>query len=132
MGRLALFVNLLIYAACALLFDITVVIYCVIYTAVSTLIMDRTHTQNISTQVIIFTKQEPKVIMDYILKDLERGATFWEAKGGYTAEKTNIIFTVVSKHELSALRRRLHSIDPHAFLVSKENVDVNGKFMKHL
>lgn len=131
-GRLSLSVNLFIYLACALLFDITVVIYCIIYTAVSTLIMDRTHSQNISTEVFVFTKEEPDQIMDYILKELVRGATYWEAKGGYTEETTNIIFTVISKHELSALKRRLRVLDPQAFVVSKEHVGIEGKFVKHL
>ena len=131
-GRLSLSVNLFIYLACALLFDITVVIYCIIYTAVSTLIMDRTHSQNISTEVFVFTKEEPDQIMDYILKELVRGATYWEAKGGYTEETTNIIFTVISKHELSALKRRLRILDPQAFVVSKEHVGIEGKFVKRL
>ena len=131
-GRLSLTVNLFIYLACALLFDITLVIYCIIYTAVSTLIMDRTHSQNISTEVFIFTKENPQQIMDYILKDLIRGATYWEAKGGYTEETTNIIFTVISKHELTALKRRLRVLDPQAFVVSKEHVGIEGKFVKHL
>ena len=131
-GRLSLGVNLVIYLACALLFDITVVIYCIIYTAVSTLIMDRTHSQNISTEVFIFTKENPQQIMDYILKDLIRGATYWEAKGGYTEETTNIVFTVISKHELTALKRKLRILDPQAFVVSKEHVGIEGKFVKHL
>ena len=131
-GRLALAVNLAIYGACALLFDVTVVIYCVIYTSISTLIMDKTHTQNISTAVFIFTKQDPEQVMHYILEELVRGATHWEARGGHTEQKTNIIFTVVSKHELMALKRKLRQVDPQAFLVSKEDVGIEGKFVKHL
>ena len=109
-----------------------IIIYCIIYTAVSTLIMDRTHSQNISTEVFVFTKEEPDQIMEYILKELVRGATYWEAKGGYTEETTNIKFTVISKHELSALKRRLRILDPQAFVVSKEHVGIEGKFVKHL
>lgn len=131
-GKLNLGMNLLIYTACALLFDIKVVIYCIIYTSISTLILDRTHTQNINTGVLIFTKEDPAKMSDYILVNLIRGVTYWEAEGGYTKEKTNIIFTVVSKHELTALKRKLKQIDPHAFLVSKENVGIDGKFEKHL
>ncbi len=131
-GKLSLGVNIAIYLICVLLFDIQIVIYCVIYTAISALILDRTHAQNISTEVYIFTKEDPQKVMDYILKDLVRGATYWEAKGGYTQEKTNIVFTVISKHELAALKRRLKQVDPVAFLVSKENVGIEGKYMKHL
>ena len=98
----------------------------------SALALDKTHTQNISTGVFIFTKEEPQRVMAYILTDLVRGVTYWEARGGYTNQETNIIFTVVSKHELSALKHKLRQVDPSAFLVSKENVAVEGKFEKHL
>ena len=118
--------------ACALLFDIKVVIYCIIYSAASSLALDKTHTQNISTEVFIFTKEDPQRVMAYILTDLVRGVTYWEAKGGYTNQDTNIIFTVISKHELSALKHKLRQVDPAAFLVSKENVGIEGKFEKHL
>lgn len=131
-GRLNLIINFCIYVACALLFDIKVVIYCIIYSAASSLALDKTHTQNISTEVFIFTKEEPHRVMSYILNDLVRGATYWEARGGYTNEETNIIFTVVSKHELTALKHRLRQVDPGAFLVSKESVGIDGKFEKHL
>ena len=131
-GRLNLCINLCVYLACALLFDIKVVIYCIIYSAICSLMLDRTHTQNISTEVFIFTKKDPQEVMAYILKDLIRGATYWEAKGGYTNQETNIIFTVISKHELAALKHKLRQIDPAAFLVDKENVGIDGKFEKHL
>lgn len=131
-GRLNLCINLCVYLACGLLFDIKVVIYCVIYSAICSLMLDRTHTQNISTEVFIFTKKDPQDVMGYILKDLVRGATYWEAKGGYTNQETNIIFTVISKHELTALKHKLRQIDPAAFLVDKENVGIDGKFEKHL
>ena len=81
-GRLNLIINCCIYLACALLFDIKVVIYCIIYSAASALALDKTHTQNISTGVFIFTKEEPQRVMAYILTDLVRGATYWEARGG--------------------------------------------------
>lgn len=131
-GKLTLGVNLVIYGLCAVLFDISVVIYCIIFAAVSTLIMDRTHTQNISTEVFILTKEDPQKIMNYILHGLVRGATYWEAKGGYTGEGTNIIFTMISKHELTYLKRELRKIDPQAFLVSKDDVDIDGNYLKHL
>ena len=107
-------------------------IYCIIYSAASSLALDKTHTQNISTEVFIFTKEDPQRVMAYILTDLVRGVTYWEAKGGYTNQDTNIIFTVISKHELSALKHKLRQVDPAAFLVSKENVGIEGKFEKHL
>lgn len=131
-GKLTLLVNLLIYGSCALLFDIKVVIYCIIYSAVNMLIVDKTHTQNIRTAVIIITKEDPEKIKHYILDELVRGVTHWDATAGYTEERSHIIFTVISKHELSMLKQEMKRIDPHAFVVSKDNVGIEGRFAKHL
>ena len=131
-GKLSLLVNLVIYATCAVLFDIKVVIYCVIYAAVNMLMVDRTHTQNIRTAVIIITKEKPEEIKHYIMDELARGVTHWEATAGYTEEPSHIIFTVMSKHELSMLKQEMKRIDPRAFVVSKDNVGIEGRFAKHL
>ena len=55
-GKLALWVNIAVYGVCALLFDLRVVIYSLIYTAVQSLFIDKAHLQNINTQVLIFIK----------------------------------------------------------------------------
>ena len=132
MGKLNLVINLLIYASCALLFDIKVVIYCIIYAAVNTLMVDKTHTQNIRTAVIIITKEDPDKIKHYIMDELARGVTHWDAIAGYTDERSHILFTVMSKHELSMLKQEMKYIDPKAFIVSKDNVGIDGRFAKHL
>lgn len=87
-GKISLMLNAVVYGICAVLFGVQTAIYCIIYSAVSMLVTDRTHTQNINAEVIIFTKKEPVEIMDYIVNQFKRDATWWEAKGGYTEEKT--------------------------------------------
>lgn len=74
-GRISLCVNAVIYGICAVLFGVQTAIYCIIYSAVSMLMTDRAHTQNINTEVLIFTKNNPVKIMDYIVKDFNRDAT---------------------------------------------------------
>ena len=131
-GKLNLLINLVIYGNCALLFDIKVVIYCIIYAAVNTLMVDKTHTQNIRTAVIIITKEDPEKIKHYIMDELARGVTHWNATAGYTDDRSHILFTVMSKHELSMLKQEMKYIDPKAFIVSKDNVGIDGRFAKHL
>lgn len=38
----------------------------------------------------------------------------------------------MSKHELSMLKQEMKYIDPKAFVVSKDNVGIEGRFAKHL
>ena len=131
-GKVSLFVNAIVYGICAVLFGVQTAIYSVIYAAVSMLMTDKAHTQNISTEVVIFTKEDPKKIVDCIVNNYSRDATWWEAKGGYTKGITYMILTVLSKYECAHLRRALRTIDEHAFLVEKDNIRIGGKHEKHL
>lgn len=131
-GRVSLAVNILVYGICAIMFGVQTAIYSIIYSAVSMLMSDKTHTQNINTEVLIFTKEEPEKILDYIVQEFDRDATWWKAKGGYTESNTYIIVTILSKYECIHLRRELKMIDEHAFVVSKDDIRIGGKYEKHL
>ena len=76
-GRFSMSFNVLLYAACALLFDIQTSIYSVIYTVFCSLFIDRGHQQNISVQVLIFTKDEDPELPQNIMGRLGRGVTYW-------------------------------------------------------
>ncbi len=131
-GKVSLTVNAIVYGICAVLLGIPTAIYSIIYSAVSMLMTDRAHTQNINTEVMIFSKKEPKAILDYIVTQFKRDATWWEAKGGYTEGKTYMVLTVLSKYESEHLKRALKEIDDKAFVVAKEGMHVVGKYEKHL
>ncbi len=131
-GKMGLIINICVYAVCAILFDIKVVIYSVIYTAILSLVTDKIHVQNIVAKVEIFTKSNPQIIRDYLKDTLHRGCTIWNAIGGYTNEPTNVVITVLSEYEYGLLQDALREIDPHAFTVHVSGVDVVGDYAKHL
>ena len=95
-----------------------------------TLTACKTHTQNIKSSAIIFTKH-PEV-EEYILKDLERGATRWIGSDCYNKTETYIYMTIISKYEIAKLRKMIHEIDPDAFIIMNNNIDVDGYFIKRL
>lgn len=129
-GKLSMFVNFGVYVLCALLFNITVVIYSVIYTVFASIVMDRAHYQNINTSVMIFTKKEG--IANAIMKEMKRGVTNWDGKGAYTNESTTVLLTVISKYEITRLRKVVYDIDPNAFMILNSGLDVYGNFEKRL
>ena len=124
-GKVSLSVNAIIYIICT-------AVYSIIYSAVNMLMVDRTHAQNINTEVVIFTKKKPLEIIDYIVNEYHRDATWWEAKGGYTEENTYMVIVVLSKYECAHLKRELKEVDEHAFVVVKDGMSVVGKYEKHL
>ena len=113
-------------------FGLPTAVYSIIYSAVNMLMVDRTHAQNINTEVVIFTKKKPLEIIDYIVNEYHRDATWWEAKGGYTEENTYMVIVVLSKYECAHLKRELKEVDEHAFVVVKDGMSVVGKYEKHL
>lgn len=131
-GKMGLIINICVYAVCAILFDIKVVIYSVIYTTILSLVTDRIHVQNIVAKVEILTKTNPESIRDYLKNTLHRGSTIYNAVGGYTNEPTNVIMTVLSEYEYGLLQDALKEIDPHAFTIHVSGVDVVGEYAKHL
>lgn len=132
-GKMTLLVNFFVYGVCLLLFDVPTVIYSIIFTMIQSVVIDKVHFQNICMEVTIFTKEKEKEIRSFIQEELGRGTSYWHARGGYTEEENTIIYTVISKHEMGTLRRRIHDINPAAFVVTKENVSVDlGNFIKKL
>jgi uncharacterized membrane-anchored protein YitT (DUF2179 family) len=72
-------------------------------------------TNNEKLLFIISERQEE--IKNYILKDLDRSGTLIRSKGLYTDNDKNMIFLVVSRREILAVKRRLKAIDPTMFVV---------------
>ncbi len=94
--------------------------------------MDKIHSQNIRVEAIIISKKDSFVIEDKIMKQLNRGITYWRAKGGYTGEEVDVMYTVLSKFEVPTLRRIVYESNPQAFMVIKEGLSVDGNFIKRL
>ena len=129
-GKISLYFNVLLYAVMLFLFDAQTVIYSLIYTVIFTLVLDKTHYQNINVRVMIFTKKDG--IDKEINEKTRRGVTKWDGCGAYTKESTQILVSCISKYEVNDMMEIVQNIDPQAFVIVDENVMVNGNFEKRL
>lgn len=59
-----------------------------------------------------------------ILRDLRRGTTIITAEGGYTGKAEKVLYAVVNFRELGPLKRMVRSIDPDAFVVVSDTLEV--------
>lgn len=131
-GRFSLSFNVALYAACAILFNIQTAIYSVIYTVFCSLFIDRGHQQNISVQVLIFTKDEDPQLPSNIMTRLGRGVTYWEGKGAYTGSDIRVLCVCVSKFEVAELQETVRELDPRAFFIVQEGVRIGGNFARRI
>ena len=131
-GRFSITFNAALYTLCAVLFDLSTAIYSAIYVVFTALFLDRQHQQNVSVQMLIFTKEDPRRLGEVITEKLGRGFTYWEGQGGYSHEEVHVLCVCLSKYEVVSLQLTLHELDPHAFFILKEGVRVGGNFERHL
>ena len=129
-GKFSLTFNAFLYAACLLLFTPEVAIYSVIYNFFTSMVLDRMHQQNISVQVLIFTREDESKLGKFIMENLGRGVTYWNGTGAYTGDNIHVLCVCLSKFEIEELLHAVHSIDPHAFLTVQEGTRVYGNFRR--
>ena len=131
-GNIGLIFNIIVYSICGLKYGIEIMIYSILYAIFETIMIDRNHTQNICSEAFIFTKQRPDEMIKFITTELNRGATYWEAIGGYTNTKTYIVYAVLRKYERMRLGRHMKDFDENAFMVGDDGVEIKGLFDKYL
>jgi uncharacterized membrane-anchored protein YitT (DUF2179 family) len=71
--------------------------------------------------------EDPKPICDYILKNIHRSATIYDAKGAFTEKDKKIILTVMSRSQAVLLRKYIKQIDPNAFLLITNTSEIIGR-----
>jgi len=129
-GKLGILLNIFVYGVCFFLFDIERVVYSLIFATVVSVTTDKVHIQNINTSVMIFTKKMG--ISKAIMEQMGRGVTNWDGEGAYTNKTSYILFVMISKYEVNQIKKIVHSIDPHAFMIFTDGCSVEGNFEKRL
>ncbi len=71
-------------------------------------------------------------IRNKLIQDLHRGGTFLKAEGMYNGEEKKVIFTVLTRRELSIIKHYISSIDPDAFVSVSDTHEILGEGFKSL
>lgn len=129
-GKISMMINALVYVACALMFDLTTVVYSLIYVAVYSFVTDHTHAQNQNVAAIIIAANDK--LLPALRGHIDRAATYWDGTGSYQGHEHRVIYMVLSKYEAMQLRRTLHEVDPGAFATFFSVSSIDGNFAKHL
>lgn len=75
----------------------------------------------------IIVTDKSKEVRDSVIKNLERGVTFLEGRGGYSNQKKDVLLVVVSRREEVVLRKLINEIDPIAFVIINNAYEVLGE-----
>lgn len=83
-------------------------------------------------KALFIVSDKHEQIRECILKDLDRGGTYFKSEGLFSNQPKNVIFTVITRRELATLERMIQQIDPKAFLTVMNTSEILGEGFKSL
>lgn len=82
------------------------------------------------TRVAYIFTDKYEDVANAMLTDLKRGVTLIDGQGWYTKEDKKIIFCVVKKNEIFALKKLVRAMDENAFMILSEATETIGRGFK--
>ena len=70
-----------------------------------------------TVRTAMIVTNNPENVSTRVLEELERGVTYLEGRGAYTGNSRPVLYCVVSRSEIAALKTIVHESDPEAFMV---------------
>ena len=126
-GNALLFSNVLIAASALLVFDVETGLFSLLGLTLNSVIIDWVMGSLNRKKAFMVVTRDPENACKFIIGDMNRSATIWEAKGAYTHHDEYVVLTVLSIHQAVLLRSHLRKTDPHAFILVTSSSEIFGK-----
>lgn len=126
-GRALLCTDILIAASALFVFGVTAGLCGLLGLALKSVLVDTVIESLNRKKAFIIVTSDPDIACKFIMEDMKRGATVWNAQGAYTHEEHQVVLTVLSRGQGVLLRRHLNLHDPHAFILVTNSSEIFGK-----
>ena len=126
-GSVSLVFNAVVLMVGGYFFGLEVALCTLIYVFTSSRVLDAVLTgfnQRMSTMVI---SEKTDEMAKEIFKKVNRGVTFLKGKGAFTGQERDVLLTITTLTELPKLKDVIFNIDPGAFVVVNNTLEVLGK-----
>lgn len=126
MGSVIAAINGLVLTAGAYFYDLEMLLYSIICVYSAGRVTDAILTGFNSRKSMMIISDAAEEIADAILKDNGRGVTFLKGEGAFSRNAKKVIFTITTLTEMSKIKSLIYTIDPHAFVVINDTLEVMG------
>ena len=103
------------------------VLYTLIYFFINAYVVNLVVIGLSQRKAIMIISPQWKEISRQIMEKLQRGVTMVQGEGGYSGQQLQILYSVITLTELSRFKEMVRKIDPNAFVVVTETLEVMGK-----
>ena len=124
LGNTVLVVNAIVLSLVALFYSLDAVLYTLIVIYVSSKVTNVVVVGMSERKMIVIISPHWEEISKEILKDIRRGVTVIEGKGGFTGKEEHILYTVIPIMDIGPIKTLIHNIDPDAFIVISDTLEV--------
>ncbi|WP_411169552.1 YitT family protein [Clostridium sp. MB05] len=126
-GKLSFGINCIIVFIGALIFGLPKALYTLISMFVQGTIVDKVINGFNSKKLLLILTEKEQDIIEYVIKDMNRGVTSLIAEGEYTHELKKMLYIAVTSSQMVHLKNKILRIDPKAFITIIDVSEVNGK-----
>ena len=131
-GKLGFILNCIIVVIGALIFGLPKALYTLISILVQGLVLDKVLKGLNSRKLMLILTDKDEDVIEYVLKNLNRGVTSLPAEGEYTHEKKKMLYCIVTSREMVSLKSKIYSIDAKAFITIMDISEVKGQGFKNI
>lgn len=130
-GEIIMFFNIFILGSAGLVFTWDRAMYSLVAYYIAFKVIDITIEGLDESKGVIIVSEKSEEIAESLMARLGRGVTFLQGKGGYSGEEKNVLYSVITRLEISKLKAIVYEYDPNAFVTINEVHDVmGGRFKK--
>lgn len=131
-GEIVMFFNLFILSSAGIVFGWDRAMYSLIAYFIAFKVIDLTIEGLDESKAVIIVSDQTEEIAEVLMVRLGRGVTYLKGKGGYSGEDKGVLYSVVTRLELSKLKSIIDEIDEEAFVTVQDVHEVmGGRFKKH-
>lgn len=125
-GQIVMIFNVFIFLCAALILGWDRALYCMLAYFVAHKAMDIVIEGFDEAKAVMIVTDNGNEIADAIRDRLGRGVTFLEGRGGYSKDQKTVLYSVVTRLEVSKLRSIINDKDESAFVTINDVSDVMG------
>ena len=126
-GSLGFSLNLIIVIIGAIILGIPEALYTLISLFIQSIVLDKMLKGFSSKKLLLILTVKEEEIINYVIKDLNRGITSLFAEGEYTHDRKKMLYCIVTSRQMIELKTAIHDIDPKAFITIVDISEVRGK-----
>lgn len=126
LGTGILIINAIIMAISLFLFPLEKILYTLVFIVVSSKTTDMIFHGLTKRQAALIVSEKWKEILEELTIENRIGVTLINGKGGYRGLDKTILYSVINRNKVAALKKLVTTTDPNAFIAIIEASDVTG------